>query len=148
MLNDSSSTSPASSYDSTASTSQLQSEFDPFQFSSSSESNLHHQKIQWAMCLMWNVCMILIRLIQKLPNPLYLTCQLRPPTLSRPHPLSVLRILLFNSPGIILYYKLVFDKTVKPRFMHSTAKTQSLQYVQIYSVKCRIDFSSQQPKQL
>lgn len=44
-----------------------------------------------------------------------------------------------------LFYKLVFDninKTVKPRFMRSTMQTQSLNYVQIYSVRSRIDFSS------
>lgn len=42
-------------------------------------------------------------------------------------------------------YKIVFDnidKTVTPRFMRQDAKTQSLHYVQIFSVKSRIDYSS------
>ena len=42
-------------------------------------------------------------------------------------------------------YKLVFDnidKTVNPRFMRSDSHAKSLHYIQIYSVKNCIDFSS------
>lgn len=45
-------------------------------------------------------------------------------------------------------YKLVFDnidKSVTPRDMRSDVQTRSLHYVQIYSVKSRIDFSSFAP---
>ena len=50
-------------------------------------------------------------------------------------------------------YKLVIDnidKTVKPRDMRSNVQTKSLHYVQMYSVKNRIDFSalSQVPRSL
>jgi hypothetical protein len=45
-------------------------------------------------------------------------------------------------------YKLVFDnlnKNLTPRYMQSDVQTSSLNYVQIYSVKSRIDFSSFAP---
>ena len=41
-------------------------------------------------------------------------------------------------------YKIVFDnidKTVRPRYMTYTSQTQSLNYVQAYAVKDRVDYS-------
>lgn len=43
------------------------------------------------------------------------------------------------------FHKVVFDnldKTVNPRYMRLNAQSQSLHYVQIYSVKSRLEFSS------